>query len=186
MHRTATNETTLISEIPNLINEEDVIVAPDLGKSPVSILGDELCEEQAFPYFLPKGKFGYSVPRDIPISPARYFNQRVLNFNQHLASDADYVFFSRSVYKQHHLRSLVNFAMRKIKSGTLTEGTVKNNFKRISERFVASDNAFSFMSSVNGTLAYWEQFLYDVLAMVNQLGIATYFRRLLCADLRWE
>ena len=58
MQRTATNETTLISDIPNMINEENVIIVPCQGKTPVSILGDKFCEEQAFPYFLPKGKFG--------------------------------------------------------------------------------------------------------------------------------
>ena len=31
-----------------------------------------------------------------------------------------------------------------------------------------------------------EQFLYDVLAMVKQLGIPTYFLTLSCSDLRWE
>ena len=90
------------------------------------------------------------------------------------------------MHEQHHLRSSINFAMHKIKPGTLTAGTVKRNFKRTFERFVASDNTFSFMSSVKGTPAYWKQFLYDVLAMVKQLGIPTYFLILSCAELRWE
>ena len=77
---------------------------------------------------------------------------------------------SISVYEQNHLRSSINFAMHKIKPGTLTAGTVKSNFKGTIERFVAKDNAFSFMNSVKGTPAYWKQFLYDVLAMVKQLG----------------
>ena len=76
--------------------------------------------------------------------------------------------------------------MHRIKPGTLTAGTVKSNFKGAIERFVARDDAFSFLSSVKGTPAYWKQFLYDVLAMVKQLGIPTYFLTLSCADLRWE
>ena len=43
--------------------------------------------------------------------------------------------------------------MHKIKSGTLTSGAVKNNFKATVERFLKSDNAFSSMSSVKGTPA---------------------------------
>ena len=144
----------------------------------------ELCEEQKFPYVLPKGKFSYSVPQDILISLARYFNQRLLNFNQYFASDADYIFFGRPVFEQHHLRLSINFAMHKIKAGTLTAGTIKKNFKGIIERFAASDNAFSFMSSVKGTSAYWKQFLYDVLDMVKQLGTPKYFLTFSCADLR--
>ena len=34
-------------------------------KKIVSVLSDELCEEQAFSYSLPKGKFGYKAPHDI-------------------------------------------------------------------------------------------------------------------------
>ena len=124
------------------------------------------------------------MPQDILISLARYFNQRLLNFNQYFPSDAGYIFFVRSVFEQHHLRLSINYTMHKIKAGTLTTGTIKNNFKGIIERFVASDNAFSLMSSVKGTSAYWKQFLYDVLDMVKQLGTPKYFLTLSCADLR--
>ena len=36
--------------------------------------------------------------------------------------------------------------MHKIKVGTLTPGTVIKSFKGTIERFIANDNAFSFMS----------------------------------------
>ena len=85
MHRTASNETTLVSEIPNIINEENVII--------VSILSYEFCEKQSFPYLLPNVKFGFNAPQDIPINQDWYFNQSLLNFNQYFASDADYIFF---------------------------------------------------------------------------------------------
>ena len=42
------------------------------------------------------------------------------------------------------------------------------------------------MSSVKGTSAYWKQFFYEVLAMVKQQGIPTYFLTLSCADLMWD
>ena len=60
--------------------------------------------------------------------------------------------------------------MQKIKLGKLTEGMVKNNLKGTIEKFVESDKTFSFMSSVKGTPPYWKQFLYDVLAIIKQLG----------------
>ena len=65
--------------------------------------------------------------------------------------------------------------MHKIKPDTLTAGTVKSNFKATIESFVARDNAFSFRSSVKGPPAYWKQFLYNLLALVKQLVIPTYF-----------
>ena len=50
VHRTTTIGTTLISEIPNTINEKNVITELVQGKAPVSILGNEFCEEQVFLY----------------------------------------------------------------------------------------------------------------------------------------
>ena len=88
----ASNDTALISKIPYIVNDENAIIAPGLGKKPVSILGDEFFEEQAFPYLLSEGKFGHKTRQDIAISPAWYFNQSLLNFNQHFASDAVYIF----------------------------------------------------------------------------------------------
>ena len=45
------------------------------------------------------------------------------------------------------------------------------------EKFVAIDNAFLFMSSVENTTAYWKQFFYDVIAMSKQQGIPKYQER---------
>ena len=68
------------------------------------------------------------------------------------------MFFARSLYKQYHLHSSINFAMHKMEPVTLIAETVKSYFNAKIERFVARDNAFSFMSSVKGTPAYWKQF----------------------------
>ena len=53
MHRTGSNKTALVSEIPHIINDENIIMTPGQGKTTVSILSGEFCEEQAFPYVLP-------------------------------------------------------------------------------------------------------------------------------------
>ena len=92
IQRTVSNETTtLVSEIPNIIDKENVII-DEKEKTPVSILSDIFCKEQSFSYLLPKGKFGFNAPRNTPISPVRYF-KRLLNFNQYFASDPDLFFY---------------------------------------------------------------------------------------------
>ena len=91
MHRSASNEATLVSEIPNIIDQKNVIIAPERGKTPFSIFSDEFCEEQQFPHLFLKRKFGFNPPRNIPICPSRYLNQRLLNFNQYFALHADYI-----------------------------------------------------------------------------------------------
>ena len=68
-------------------------MAPGEWKHQRLILNHKFCEELAFPYLFPNGKFGYKVEMEIKLSPAKYFNQRLLNFTQMFASDPDYVFF---------------------------------------------------------------------------------------------
>ena len=68
--------------------------------------------------------------------------------------------------------------MHKMKPCKLKTGTVKSSFKGTIERFVAKDNAFSFMSSVKEIPAYRKQLLCGVLAIVKQLGIPTCFLKL--------
>ena len=46
MYRTASNETALIYDIPNMINEENIIIAQRQKKN--SILSNKFCEEQPF------------------------------------------------------------------------------------------------------------------------------------------
>ena len=75
MHRTGSNKTALVSEIPCIINDENVTIAPEQRKKPVLILSNEFPEEHAFPDLLPKSKFDYKAPQDISTNPAEYFNQ---------------------------------------------------------------------------------------------------------------
>ena len=134
-HRAAGYETTLVPEIPRIIEEDNVIMAPGQGKTPVSILNDDHCEELAFPYLFPTGMFGYKVKREVPLSPVRYFNQRLSNFRQSFASDADYTFFARSIVEQHHLRSSSNISMHKVQGIQLTAGSVRKIIKSQSKNF---------------------------------------------------
>ena len=91
----------------------------------------------------------------------------MLNFNQYFASDADYADFLLGL-----CMSSTTYAERQLKDLTIAS--------------VASDNACSFMISLNGTPAYWKEFLHNILAMVKQIGIPTYFWILSCADLKWK
>lgn len=75
-------------------------------------------------------------------------------FNQYIALDADFIFFARYMYEQHHLSSSINFAMQKIMPDTVTALTVKKYFKGSVVNFVRNDNAFPFISLVKETTLY--------------------------------
>lgn len=52
MYRSESNETFFISELLNIINNENFIIAPRQGIKPISILSDEFFKEQAFAFLL--------------------------------------------------------------------------------------------------------------------------------------
>ena len=76
--------------------------------------------------------------------------------------------------------------MGKVTTNQLTAGMLSSNFNKKINEFIASDQAFTFMNSINGTLACWKKFLFDILAMVKQLGVLTFFMTLSSADLKWN
>ena len=76
--------------------------------------------------------------------------------------------------------------MRKVTSSQLTVGMLSSNFNKKVKEFIASDQAFTFMNSIKGTIAYWKKFLCYVLAMVKQLGVPAFFMTLSSADLKWN
>ena len=135
---------------------------------PLPIIRDKNCELLVHPYLYSTGKFGCTYQRGIFLSPSKYFNQRLLNYSQKFASDSDYIFFAQSVMQHLKLISSINIAMQKIKSKNLTY------------------EAFNFMNTLKGTPAYWKRVQLEVLAMIKQLGLPTFFITLSCADLRWH
>ena len=90
----------------------------------------------------------------------------------------------RLSFEQRHLRYSVNIYLHKAQGAQLTAGSVGENYKESVKKLLSNENAFHFMSSVKDTLAYWKQFLHEVLAMVKQLRIATYFLTSSYTDLR--
>ncbi|XP_057292445.1 uncharacterized protein LOC130621150 [Hydractinia symbiolongicarpus] len=173
--------------IPNFQNPDDEVldIAPGENKQPQSFFSDQYCEELAFPFLFPTGKFGYKVARPVYLTATKYFNQRLLNFSQRFSSNADYIFFAHYVMQQSNLFNQINIATKKVK-GTITAGQLQINFHETVRSFICEGQGYQFMNSIKGTPAYWKHFLYDVLAMVKQLGLPSYFLTLSCADLRWD
>ena len=185
--RSSCTETVLVSKCPHVItDEENMVIAPGEGKMPLFILKDENCEEMAHPHLFPQGKFGLHTKRDVKLTHTKYFNQRLLNYTQRFASDPDYIFFANFVSQQTNLRNQINIAMKKVSGEALTANMFQENFKETVKSFLAEENAYTFMNSIKGSPAYWKSMLSDVLAMVKQLGIPSFFLTLSCADLRWD
>ena len=162
--------------------------------------------KMAHPNLFPTGRFGYEVKKNVPLAPtntvqkmkfsikdfsskcdrirSKYFNQGLSNYSRKFVSDSDYIFFAHAVIQKIQLNDQISIAMRKIVSYNLNAGMLSKNFKATVHQFIVQDKAYSFMSSFKCTPAYWKKYLFEVLVMINQLGIPTFFMTFSRADLR--
>ena len=78
--------------------------------------------------------------------------------------------------------------MRNVACSTLIAGILSKKFKETVNQFIVRDKAYSSMNAIKGTPVYWKKLdeADEVLAVVKQLGIPTFFLTLSCADLRWN
>ena len=195
-HRLAINETCLQSAIPDyptvqeesensfsLGNEIYDIVSGE-NKHPLSFMTDKQCEELAFPSLFPKGRFGFTAQRDIKLTPVKYFNARLLHYSGRFSTNPEYLFFAQFIIEQKKVSDSINIAMKKLHGQPLTASSIRSNKENL-QSLISKDQAYLFMRQIPGSPPNWQKFMYEVIAMVKQLGIQTWFMTLSCADLRW-
>lgn len=154
------------------------------NKHPVSFMTDKQCEELAFPVLFPKGRYGYTAEREIMLSPVKYFNARLLHYSGRFATNPEYLFFAQFIIEQKKVSDSINIALKKVHGHSVTAAQLRSNPQGL-QNLICQDQAYLFLRQIPGTPPYWQKFMYEVVAMVKQLGIPTWFMTLSCADLRW-
>ena len=138
----------------------------------------------AFPVLFPNGRFGFTHERTIKLSPVKYFNARLLHYSGRFATNPEYLFFAQFITEQKKVSDSINIALKKIHGQSMTVSQIKSDLNHL-KGLICLDQAYLFLREIPGTPPYWQKFMYEVVAMVKQLGIPTWFMTLSCADLRW-
>ena len=172
----------------NIDVNQIISVAPGEGMKPLNILTDKSFEEMAFPHKYPLGKGGFSEERKEKLTVRKFFNQRLLDVDGRFAKDVDYLLAAQYAVEQDqvdHLQSIVIRQMsgRLYQGHKLTAGVLKDPDKL--NQLVQKDYGYRLLKEVRGTPAYWQKVHYEVLAMIRQLGIPTWFLTLSAADMKW-
>ena len=195
-HRSPISETCLQSLIPDYpvirernesllsLGNEIYNIAPGENKHPVSLMTDKQCEELAFPTLFPMGRFGFTAQREIKLSPVKYFNARLLHYSGRFATNPEYLFFAQFIIEQKKVSDSISIAMKKVTGQQMTASSIRTDKQRLTN-LISKDQAYLFMRQIPGSPSYWQKFMYEVIAMVKQLDIPTWFMTLSCADLRW-
>ena len=189
-HRANTNGDQLPSMVQiNQLEEEIYQCAPGEDKVPKYMLMDKEFEALAFPDCFPYGNYTYTKhTRAVHLSWRQYFQQRLLNIDSRFAKNMEYLFCAQHITDIKQLQSDQNIALRKTKSTTyggqkLTAGMLCDT--TFLGELVRKEHAYKFMKNIRGSPAYWQGQLYEVMAMLRQLGKPTFFLTLSAADLHW-
>ena len=145
-------------------------------------------EEMFNPTKYPYGKGGLKTPRDAKLTMRRYFNQRLLDVDGRFGKDMEYLLTAQYTVEDTQVRNSENIVMRQAqgrrhRGAALTAGSVKN--KEVLRQMIQKDDAYKFLKQVRGSPAYFQVVQYEVLAMIRQLGLPTWFLTLSAADLQW-
>ena len=152
-------------------------IAPGEGKKPEDWLREPTFDIDAFPHLHANGRNGLLDPdRPKPITPAKYFPQRILNKNNVFAKDHDYIFMAQAYMERYALERQIDMSMLNVTMDTTDDNNIK---------VVPSDDKFSIFQSIPGTPAYWKKFRNEIYARMEQLGPFHLFYTLSCAELRW-
>ena len=172
------------------LEQEIYSCAPGENNTPHYMLMDDTFEEMAFPDMFPYGCCGYSTSGfcKSKLSLQKYFNQFLLNVDGWFANNIEYLFCAQYAMEIKQIQSDSNIALRLKKDKMLDGHTVTAGMLRDSnvvKQLVKMEQAYRFLKNIRGSPAYWQNELYEVLAMLRTLGIPTWFMTLSAADLHW-
>lgn len=155
--------------------------------SPVNIYEIEKGEEMAFPWLFPEGKYGFKHERSTKVWPSMYLRNRVYHKDDRFRKDMMYLLQSAVAYDLFLMKQAASIFMQ-LKSPFATGNQNRVCAKDVTNPVASSsvyENSYMFMKSIRGTVAYFRNALYDLLAMFRSLGPPTLFVTLSADDLHW-
>ena len=149
-------------------------IAPGEGQKPIAILSDDHFEEMCNPAKYPYGSFGLKANREKRLTVCKYFNQRLLDVDGRFARDVEYLLTAQCAVESKQVVDDASVVLRQsqgrlYRGQTLTAGTIKD--QSVLLQMMQRDDAYRFLRNVRGSPAYFQRVVYDVLAMIRQLGL---------------
>lgn len=164
-------------------------LAPGENQIPKSVFREIGIDAMAFPHLHPSGDFGFSMDRQLKLTPSKYFNARLFSADTRFATDSQYIFFAQYVTEITNVTSNISIAMRK--GNQKTQDGKNLNASMLTKpdslkQILKSDIGYRFLQPVRGTPPYWEHTMKDLYAMIRQIGIPTFFLTFSAGETRWD
>jgi hypothetical protein len=167
----------------------EMSMAPAENEKPRPLLTDPDFEALSNPHFYPDGKNTLTESRPVKLHHRKYFNARILDCDGRFAKSPEYLFSAQYATESNQVNTDINnYIFRKTTTRQFGGETINAGFLKDPDRIkrlVKSDVAFKCLKQVRGSPAYFQSMLYDITAMVRQLGVPTWFCTFTSADMLW-
>ena len=175
---------------PDFLEDEErelqYILAPGQGRTPVSVFKDKYSEELAYPnIYCGQSRLDNKL-RKVPVYYSEICKSELRHQDRRVAQDPDNLFFKTKKLQMKMMLDKVQIAMRKckckdlsLKAGSLKDPVMINDI-------VFKDIGYKFLNTVRGSPPYFQAVAKDLLAMIRQLGPATFFASFSAAETRWK
>ena len=161
-----------------------ICLAPAEGQTPLSIMTDPNFETMCNPDKFPYDTGCFNSERSAKLTYRKYFNQRLLDVDGRFAKDHDYLFVAQYIVEAKQiLDDANNFIWRQKPGRDFTACQARD--QSIMAQCLRKDKAYRFMKNIRGSPPYYQRTLYELLAMIRQLGTPTFFLTLSAADMKW-
>ena len=124
------------------------------------------------------GRFGFTAQRDKKLTPVKYFNARLLHNSGRFATNPEYLFFAQFIIEQKKVSDNISIAMKKVIGQQMTASSIRTDKQKLTNLIFKELQAYLFMRQIPGSPPYKQKFMYEVVAMVKQLGIPAWFMTL--------
>lgn len=120
----------------------------------------------AFPHLFPKGNNGYHEKRLIKTTRTDCHQQQIMCSDGRFATSPEYIFYCLSEMEKEKVQQKISICC-----------LMRNQDGEDDQDFLVNGacDPHLYMSAIRGSGSYWKTYTGDVIAMIKQLGIPTFF-----------
>jgi len=158
-------------------------IAPGEKNHPISLFMDTFAEEKSFPILFCGNKRIENIERTVPVTYSSICKAELRNVDTRFSKSVPNMFFKLKKLQALQVRDLATTALRKSKNVSFTAGELKipENIPNI----LHHDDGFRFLKTLRSSPPYYQTKQKDLFAMINQLGLPTFFATFSAAETRW-
>ena len=155
----------------------------------------------AFPTLYPDGEKGFRTHWNAKVTLLDYFQAGVMSIDARWAQHASYLFWACNIVEAYKLQSSISVALRLRNPGTKDSTKKEEKSEQRKEHCLTAgelrsssaednpdvhENYYSFMTDIQGTVAYWQAAKIKLFAMLHSLGSPTLFITFSADDHHWK